>query len=187
MGGRDQGSGEDPGDRRRPPRARGRRQRHRRRPVRLRRHGTQDARRPGAAQQADRGPPQGHPALHLLLRLCQPDLREPAGQMRGQPADRPRGRDPPRPAEKPGHVLVVGGGPAGMEAARAAALRGHKVTLVERSSRLGGTLFFAALAYAENGAPARLPDHADEEARHRRAAQHRGHPQAASASSAPPR
>ncbi|WP_345791896.1 FAD-dependent oxidoreductase [Thauera sp. JM12B12] len=55
------------------------------------------------------------------------------------------------PAEKPGHVLVVGGGPAGMEAARAAALRGHKVTLVERSSRLGGTLFFAALAYAENG------------------------------------
>lgn len=56
------------------------------------------------------------------------------------------------PAEKPGHVLVVGGGPAGMEAARAAALRGHKVTLVERGSRLGGTLFFAALAYAENGA-----------------------------------
>src|SRR5690606_28449727 len=55
------------------------------------------------------------------------------------------------PAEKPGHVLVVGGGPAGMEAARAAALRGHKVTLVERGSRLGGTLFFAALAYAENG------------------------------------
>jgi len=56
------------------------------------------------------------------------------------------------PAVKPGHVLVVGGGPAGMEAARAAALRGHKVTLVERSGRLGGTLFFAALAYAENGA-----------------------------------
>ena len=54
-------------------------------------------------------------------------------------------------AEQAGHVLVVGGGPAGMEAARTAALRGHKVTLVERSSRLGGTLFFAALAYAENG------------------------------------
>jgi 2,4-dienoyl-CoA reductase-like NADH-dependent reductase (Old Yellow Enzyme family)/NADPH-dependent 2,4-dienoyl-CoA reductase/sulfur reductase-like enzyme len=56
------------------------------------------------------------------------------------------------PAAKPGHVLVVGGGPAGMEAARSAALRGHQVTLVERSGRLGGTLFFAALAYAENGA-----------------------------------
>ncbi|MDX1465310.1 MAG: FAD-dependent oxidoreductase [Halomonas sp.] len=49
------------------------------------------------------------------------------------------------------HVLVVGGGPAGLEAARVAALRGHKVTLVERGQRLGGTLFFAALAYAENG------------------------------------
>jgi len=55
------------------------------------------------------------------------------------------------PAEKPGHVLVVGGGPGGMEAARVARLRGHRVTLVERSDRLGGTLFFAALAYPENG------------------------------------
>ncbi|MBF5004307.1 oxidoreductase [Diaphorobacter caeni] len=54
-------------------------------------------------------------------------------------------------AAKPRHVLVVGGGPSGMEAARVAALRGHRVTLVERSDRLGGTLFFAALAYPENG------------------------------------
>lgn len=55
------------------------------------------------------------------------------------------------PAAEPLHVLVVGGGPAGMEAARVAALRGHRVTLVERSKRLGGTLFFAGLAYPENG------------------------------------
>nr|WP_295082212.1 FAD-dependent oxidoreductase [uncultured Roseateles sp.] len=54
-------------------------------------------------------------------------------------------------AQSPRHVLIVGGGPAGMEAARVAALRGHHVTLVERSDRLGGTLFFAALAYPENG------------------------------------
>ena len=47
--------------------------------------------------------------------------------------------------------MVIGTGPAGMEAARVAALRGHKVTLVERSDRLGGTLFFAGLAYPENG------------------------------------
>jgi 2,4-dienoyl-CoA reductase-like NADH-dependent reductase (Old Yellow Enzyme family)/NADPH-dependent 2,4-dienoyl-CoA reductase/sulfur reductase-like enzyme len=55
------------------------------------------------------------------------------------------------PTATPRHVLVVGGGPAGMEAARVAALRGHRVTLLERSDRLGGTLFFAALAYPENG------------------------------------
>jgi 2,4-dienoyl-CoA reductase-like NADH-dependent reductase (Old Yellow Enzyme family)/NADPH-dependent 2,4-dienoyl-CoA reductase/sulfur reductase-like enzyme len=48
-------------------------------------------------------------------------------------------------------VLVVGGGPAGMEAARVAALRGHQVTLCERSARLGGTVFFSSLVYAENG------------------------------------
>jgi 2,4-dienoyl-CoA reductase-like NADH-dependent reductase (Old Yellow Enzyme family)/NADH dehydrogenase FAD-containing subunit len=55
------------------------------------------------------------------------------------------------PAAVPRHVLVVGGGPAGMEAARVAALRGHRVTLAERGNRLGGTLFFAGLAYPENG------------------------------------
>lgn len=55
------------------------------------------------------------------------------------------------PAAHAKKVLIVGGGPGGMEAARVAALRGHKVTLVERSDRLGGTLFFAALAYPENG------------------------------------
>ena len=54
-------------------------------------------------------------------------------------------------ASTPRHVLVVGGGPGGMEAARVAVLRGHKVTLIERSNRLGGTLFFAAMAYPENG------------------------------------
>jgi 2,4-dienoyl-CoA reductase (NADPH2) len=55
------------------------------------------------------------------------------------------------PAENPRHVLVVGGGPAGMEAARVAALRGHRVTLCEAGPRLGGTVFFASIAYAPNG------------------------------------
>jgi 2,4-dienoyl-CoA reductase-like NADH-dependent reductase (Old Yellow Enzyme family)/thioredoxin reductase len=48
------------------------------------------------------------------------------------------------PARIPKHLLVVGGGPAGMEASRVAALRGHKVTLVEEQRRLGGQLRVAA-------------------------------------------
>jgi len=42
-------------------------------------------------------------------------------------------------------VMVIGGGPAGMEAARVAALRGHEVCLYEKSERLGGQLFLAAI------------------------------------------
>jgi 2,4-dienoyl-CoA reductase (NADPH2) len=44
---------------------------------------------------------------------------------------------------KPKKVAVVGGGPAGMEAARVLTLRGHKVTLYERESQLGGQLRYA--------------------------------------------
>ncbi len=54
------------------------------------------------------------------------------------------------PAARPKRVLVVGGGPAGMEAARVAALRGHRVVLCEKSPQLGGTLRFAALSYEPN-------------------------------------
>jgi 2,4-dienoyl-CoA reductase-like NADH-dependent reductase (Old Yellow Enzyme family) len=55
------------------------------------------------------------------------------------------------PALQPRHVLVVGGGPAGMETARVAALRGHQVTLAEQSADLGGTVFFSSIVYPENG------------------------------------
>ncbi|MBI3257094.1 MAG: mycofactocin system FadH/OYE family oxidoreductase 1 [Actinobacteria bacterium] len=49
-------------------------------------------------------------------------------------------------ATSPTSVLVVGGGVAGMEAARVAALRGHQVRLVERRSWLGGAIRLGASA-----------------------------------------
>lgn len=49
------------------------------------------------------------------------------------------------PAAEKKTVLVVGGGPGGMEAARVATLRGHKVTLWEKGDALGGNLIPAAV------------------------------------------
>jgi NADPH-dependent 2,4-dienoyl-CoA reductase/sulfur reductase-like enzyme len=49
------------------------------------------------------------------------------------------------PAEKPKRVFVAGGGPAGLEAARVAALRGHQVTLFEKGPKLGGQVNLASV------------------------------------------
>jgi NADPH-dependent 2,4-dienoyl-CoA reductase/sulfur reductase-like enzyme len=47
-------------------------------------------------------------------------------------------------AENLKKILVIGGGPAGLEASRIAALRGHHVTLIEKDSQLGGQLVIAS-------------------------------------------
>jgi 2,4-dienoyl-CoA reductase-like NADH-dependent reductase (Old Yellow Enzyme family)/thioredoxin reductase len=50
------------------------------------------------------------------------------------------------PAAAPRRVVVAGGGPAGLEAARVAAVRGHEVILYERTGALGGQVLLAARA-----------------------------------------
>ncbi|HMM74929.1 MAG TPA: FAD-dependent oxidoreductase [Gammaproteobacteria bacterium] len=56
-----------------------------------------------------------------------------------------------RPAAQPKNILVIGGGPAGLEFARIAASRGHRVVLHERGAELGGQV----------NQLARLPQRAD--------------------------
>jgi 2,4-dienoyl-CoA reductase-like NADH-dependent reductase (Old Yellow Enzyme family)/thioredoxin reductase len=60
------------------------------------------------------------------------------------------GVDTVEPASEPRRVVVVGGGPAGMETARVAALRGHAVTVLEREPELGGQIRLAAALPSRN-------------------------------------
>ncbi|WP_370945607.1 mycofactocin system FadH/OYE family oxidoreductase 2 [Amycolatopsis sp. cg5] len=50
----------------------------------------------------------------------------------------------PMPTVRPRNVLVIGGGPAGLQAASTAAQRGHRVTLVEKAPQTGGQVALAA-------------------------------------------
>ncbi|PTR31381.1 2,4-dienoyl-CoA reductase (NADPH2) [Rhodococcus sp. OK519] len=72
----------------------------------------------------------------------------------------------PEPVEVtgPASALVVGGGPAGLEAARLLAVRGFRVTLAERTTRLGGMLRTAAVGVGR-GRLAMLADWLEAECR----------------------
>lgn len=74
------------------------------------------------------------------------DNRNPIVSCIGDPRSGYETEDPPVTGhdDAPQRLLVVGGGPAGLEAARVLAMRGHDVKLVERADRLGGTLRLAA-------------------------------------------
>jgi len=48
------------------------------------------------------------------------------------------------PAQQAKKVMIIGGGPAGLEAARVAAMRGHQVTLFEKQERLGGRWYLGS-------------------------------------------
>ncbi len=89
----------------------------------------------------------------ILCMACRDDLFENGASVRCQvnPAMGREAEFKIVPAKTAKKVLIVGGGPAGMEAARVAALRGHKVTLWEKSPKLGGQLNYAVIPPYKNG------------------------------------
>ena len=55
-----------------------------------------------------------------------------------------------KPTEEKKHVVIVGAGIAGLEAARVAAIRGHKVDLYEKEDKIGGQIHLAAVPPRKN-------------------------------------
>ncbi len=64
------------------------------------------------------------------------------------------------------YVVVVGGGPAGLEAARACAESGHRVSLFEAGARLGGQVVLASRGSAHRAELIGIVDWLEQEARH---------------------
>ena len=73
------------------------------------------------------------------------DARNPIVTCIAEPTSGHESQDPDwyQPASSPRHITVIGAGVAGLETARVASLRGHSVTIVEKSSRIGGVAAIA--------------------------------------------
>jgi len=114
----------------------------------------------------------GHVRPCISCNECQAALLT-AGRIRcAVNASLPGGRgtdDPPLAAPSIGgrRVLVAGGGPAGLEAARVAALRGYDVVLAEASQSLGGVARTAALRMPKAPGMAEMTDWQEAELRRR--------------------
>ncbi len=107
------------------------------------------------------------------IRLCTRCLQQCIGQMEQMSCvynpivSRERTWATLNPTRRAKRVLVVGGGPAGLEAARIAADRGHEVTLWEAGERLCGTIRLAA-SVPSRRLWGRIADYYDHEASRRR-------------------
>ena len=117
--------------------------------LRRRRHGgalPRADRRSRMAGQGAHGPRPRDPPLHRLQPVLGLDLLRRADRLLHQPGGRARASFRQAERAAPAKVVVVGGGPAGMEAARVAAERGHRVALFERDAELGGKFLRATIS-----------------------------------------
>ena len=80
--------------------------------------------------------------LNQDCRAFNPHLHCAVNPLAGRETVRPFAKSGAAPGAK--RVVIIGAGPGGLEAARAAALRGHKVTLFEASDGVGGLFLYAA-------------------------------------------
>jgi len=102
---------------------------------------------PGLVSKVRAGAPGTVRPCVLCNQACQVrDPRNPVVSCIGEPSSGHETEDAPAAGgtSRPQRVLVVGGGPAGLEAARTAALRGHRVRVVDRTARPGGAVRAAA-------------------------------------------
>jgi hypothetical protein len=135
-------------------------------------HGPQAAGRPDLANKLQANTADVRPCIYCYACVSE-DFHQQGHQVRRQRTDRSRASKTITFAEKPKHVLIVGGGPSGMEAARVAALRGHRVTLVERSDRLAARCSLPP-GLSRERPPARLSGAADGPPEHPAALEHHG-------------